>query len=243
MSQSPSQLKVAKAGYMITACVITAMKQDPHIGGVHWTADCVKQWFIILGSIDYNYTFYRLKGVATPPIPWNGIEIAFWSKKRLALFLTVTFQQLTPSLACVQTPPPFISGVVVILTLLGTVASDVFKLTFWNAGALQFLDNRFSVAVVGKLHVWAGNFQEWVFLHCFHDVIYGVFPYGCLFVPHAGFWVFDNTIACENSRFSSLLVAGDVSQGGTSATPRQKFHTDDVKSVRNPVISADWTTE
>ena len=72
----------------------------------------------------------------------------------------MTFQQLTPSLACVQTPPPFISGVVVILTLLGTVASDVFKLTFWNAGALQFLDNRFSVAVVGKLHVWAGNFQE-----------------------------------------------------------------------------------
>ena len=77
MSQSPSQLKVAKAGYMITACVITAMKQDPHIGGVHWAADCVKQWFIILGSIDYNYTFYRLEGVATPPIPWNGIEIAF----------------------------------------------------------------------------------------------------------------------------------------------------------------------
>ena len=243
MSQSPSQLKVAKVGYMITACVITAMKQDPHIGGVHWAADCVKQWFIILGSIDYNYTFYRLEGIATAPIPWNGIEIAFWSKKRLALFLTATFQQLTPSLACVQTPPPFISGVVVILTLLGTVASDVFKLTFWNAGALQFLDNRFSVAVVGKLLVWVGNFQEWVFLHCFHDVIYGVFPYGCLFVPHAGFWVFHNTIACENSRFSSLLVAGDVSQGGTSATPRQKFHTDDVKSVRNPVISADWTTE
>ena len=34
----------------------------------------------------------------------------------------------------------------------------------------------------------------------------------------------------------------DVSQGGTSATQRQKFHTDDVKSVRNPVISADWTS-
>ena len=64
-----------------------------------------------------------------------------------------------PSLACVQTPPPFISGVVVIQTLLGTVASDVFKLTFWNAGALQFLDNRFSGVVVGKLLVWAGNFQ------------------------------------------------------------------------------------
>ena len=35
----------------------------------------------------------------------------------------------------------------------------------------------------------------------------------------------------------------DVSQEGTSATHRQKFHTDDVKSVRNTVISADWTTE
>ena len=35
----------------------------------------------------------------------------------------------------------------------------------------------------------------------------------------------------------------DVSRGGTSATQRQKFHTDDVKSVRNPVRSADWSTE
>ena len=226
---------------MITACVITAMKQDPHIGGVHWAADCVKQWFIILGSIDYNYTFYRLEGVATPPIPWNGIEIAFWSKKRLALFLTVTFQQLTPSLYTDSSS--FHLQRRSHPNLAWNCGSDVFKLTFWNVGALQFLDNRFSGAVVGKLLVWAGNFQGWVFLHCFHDVIYGVFPYGCLFVPHAGFWVFDNTIACENSRFSSLLVAGDVSQGGTSATPRQKFHTDDVKSVRNPVISADWTTE
>ena len=35
----------------------------------------------------------------------------------------------------------------------------------------------------------------------------------------------------------------DVSRGGMSATQRQKFHTDDVKSVRNPVRSADWSTE
>ena len=35
-------------------------------------------------------------------------------------------------------------------------------------------------------------------------------------------------IACENSGFSLLLAAGDVSQGGTSATQQQKFHTDDV---------------
>ena len=30
----------------------------------------------------------------------------------------------------------------------------------------------------------------------------------------------------------------DVSRGGTSATQRQKFHTDDAKSARNPVRSA-----
>ena len=35
-------------------------------------------------------------------------------------------------------------------------------------------------------------------------------------------------LACENSRIFSLLTAGDVSRGGTSATQRQKFHTDDV---------------
>ena len=50
-------------------------------------------------------------------------------------------------------------------------------------------------------------------------------------------------LACENIRFSSLFAAGDVSRGGTSATQRQKFHTDDVKSVRNPVRSADWSME
>ena len=36
-----------------------------------------------------------------------------------------------------------------------------------------------------------------------------------------------NFLACENIRFSSLFAAGDVSQGGTSATQWQKFHTDD----------------
>ena len=35
----------------------------------------------------------------------------------------------------------------------------------------------------------------------------------------------------------------DVTRGETSATERQKFHTDDAKSVRNPVISANWSTE
>ena len=35
------------------------------------------------------------------------------------------------------------------------------------------------------------------------------------------------TVACENIRFSSLFAARNVSRGGTSATQRQKFHTDD----------------
>ena len=38
-------------------------------------------------------------------------------------------------------------------------------------------------------------------------------------------------IACENSRLSSLLATWDVSPEGTSAPQRQKFHTDDVKSI------------
>ena len=50
-------------------------------------------------------------------------------------------------------------------------------------------------------------------------------------------------IACENRRSPRSSPLEDVSRGGTSATQRQKFHTDDVKSVRNPVRSADWSTE
>ena len=53
----------------------------------------------------------------------------------------------------------------------------------------------------------------------------------------------DTNVACENIRFSSLFAPGDVSRGETSATQQQKFHTDDVKSVRNPVRRADWSTE
>ena len=52
-----------------------------------------------------------------------------------------------------------------------------------------------------------------------------------------------NCVACENIRFSSLFDAGDVSRGGTSATQRQKVHSNDAKSVRNPVRSADWSME
>ena len=46
------------------------------------------------------------------------------------------------------------------------------------------------------------------------------------------FYIVMKILACENIRFSSLFATEDVSRGGTSATHRQKFHTDDVKSVR-----------
>ena len=39
-------------------------------------------------------------------------------------------------------------------------------------------------------------------------------------------------LACENSRFSSLLATWDVQRKETSAPKRQKFHTDYVESVR-----------
>ena len=40
-------------------------------------------------------------------------------------------------------------------------------------------------------------------------------------------------LARENLRFSSLLVARDVSRGGTSATQGQKFHIDDANQCSN----------
>ena len=50
-------------------------------------------------------------------------------------------------------------------------------------------------------------------------------------------------IACENIRFSSLFAAVDISRGGTSATQRQKFHTEDVCQKRifeHRQIIVDW---
>ena len=40
----------------------------------------------------------------------------------------------------------------------------------------------------------------------------------------------------------TMVLSCDRSIGGTSAPQRQKFHTDDVKSVRNLVGSSDWST-
>ena len=57
-------------------------------------------------------------------------------------------------------------------------------------------------------------------------------------------------VLCPSPRMADvsarLSPLRDVSRGGTSATQQtqgQKFHTDDVKSVRNPVRSANWSTE
>ena len=62
------------------------------------------------------------------------------------------------------------------------------------------------------------------------------------FLRNQKFVFFQSVIACKYSRFSFLLVAKDVSPGGTSATQRQKFHTNDIKSVWNLVRSSDWST-
>ena len=51
---------------------LSQTKQDPNNGG-HWAAECAMQWFNILESIDYNYTFFWLECTATP-VPWNGIK-------------------------------------------------------------------------------------------------------------------------------------------------------------------------
>ena len=60
---------------------------------------------------------------------------------------------------------------------------------------------------------WLANYVDSMFIHSFFlplKLCFKVFPK-----------------SCENIRFSSLFAAEDVSRGGTSATQRQKFHTDD----------------
>ena len=53
--------------------------------------------------------------------------------------------------------------------------------------------------------------------------------------------VFNSLRTADVSPRSSPLR--NVLRGGMSATQQQKFHTDDVKSVWNPVRSANWSTE
>ena len=63
---------------------------------------------------------------------------------------------------------------------------------------------------------------------CYIEVLFHIFYCSCgkKIVP----CILDlpEKLACENICFSSLFAAGDVSRGATSATQRQKFHTDDV---------------
>ena len=40
----------------------------------HWAAECAMQWFNILGSIDYDYTFFQIEFIAAPNW-WTGIYI------------------------------------------------------------------------------------------------------------------------------------------------------------------------
>ena len=47
-------------------------------------------------------------------------------------------------------------------------------------------------------------------------------------IPCASIKHSSRIIACKNSGFPSLLATGGVSPGQTSASQRQKFHTDDV---------------
>ena len=72
------------------------IKQDPHIVRIHWVTDCVIQWFIILGRIDYDYTFYRLECIATPNL-WNGLEIAFETRNDWHYFYPEHFDNSLPS--------------------------------------------------------------------------------------------------------------------------------------------------
>ena len=48
--------------------------------------------------------------------------------------------------------------------------------------------------------------------------------------------LFPPNVAGENSRFPSRFATEEVSLGKTSGTRRQKFHTDDVKSVQSEAL-------
>ena len=55
-------------------------------------------------------------------------------------------------------------------------------------------------------------------------------------------WQREVTTSPLYSHLSSPLAYEDVSSRGTSEPQRQKFHTDEVKSVQNLVKSSDWST-
>ena len=79
--------------------------------------------------------------------------------------------------------------------------------------------------LMGKTFFWISRIriiaQNWFLARLFCILIFLNFPDSGL--SH----IKKKNPARENIRFSSLFAAGDVSRGGTSATQRQKFHTDD----------------
>lgn len=113
----------------------------------------------------------------------------------------------------------FMTGVVVIQTLLGTVASDVFNLTYRNAGALQFLDNCSSGAVVCKLLLWArtlgGEFSFIVFTMSFMVFFpMGVFLYHTLvFGFSITTWQKDPEVFSSAGHFSKHFFNKATGQG------------------------------
>ena len=97
--------------------------------------------------------------------------------------------------------------------------------------------------LINKLRILKKSYLSWQ-TFIIQTYIWSVFEVKKIYgVPMKPSELFFFKVACENIRFSSLFTAGDVSREGTSATQRQKFHTDDVKYVLNPVRSPDWSTE
>ena len=103
----------------------------------------------------------------------------------------------------------------------------------WNQGYCQLQQASFSTIPRRNKRLQTAHFNR--------NLRFSWRPINILHMEKQSFKV--HHVACENIRFSSLFAAGDVSRGGTSTTQRQKFHTDDAKSVRNLVRSADWSTE
>ena len=81
------------------------------------------------------------------------------------------------------------------------------------------------VVCEGRIFVGSAPGAGFLFFGTKYYCVCGLRPFGC----GSRFWSYTvrDHLACENIRFSSLFAAGDVSRGGTSATQRQKFHTDD----------------
>ena len=87
---------------------------------------------------------------------------------------------------------------------------------------------KFPVSELGKLRTFGSDLEG-------HPT-----PVSNLFSFAHVMWSYSQRMA-DVSPLSSRLR--DVSRGGTSATQRQKFHTDDTKSVRNPVRRTNWSME